>query len=438
MKLKLFLILWVTFLFSLAGSSLFYQELLKRDRIRGLDAQLESLAGLLRSSEIVGESIVDLKEADTVIQQIIGGNRLGLVIILRNSEGRLLYRSQNALRLKLEPPTDEAWQFIEREENLIRLLTRHEVEKRTILQLGLLVNKSLIIEPLLGGNLFKHIGLVVLGSAFVAWFLTLLLLRPLKNLAIHLNESAKNPQGFTNLPKKLLPPQGFLTRWDELATLTRSLEGFLQHMDSAFKMNMAHSSQLAHEIKTPLSVIQAGIERGASPQEMTQEIARLAAFVDRYLSWGESINRPLNSTEIYALHLDKFIRDLLERYRPVFNNRVQLVSSEDAVVFANGGDLEHVIVNLVQNALKYSKPSQEVLIRIDGDAVLVEDAGHGIPREVLERLGEPFNFGGIGRKGVGLGLSLVYLICRKYGWQFSLESSPQGSVARVKFSEAST
>lgn len=450
MKLRLFFIIWIAFLIAVVTSSILYSELLKSERLRSLDAQIESLAGLLLSNEIVGENIVDLKEADEIIQEIIGEYRLGLVIILKNRAGKIIYRNHSAERLRLNPATEPQWQFLEFDQNIIRLLSKKEINKRTILQVGLVVNRSLL-RPHYFSNWFAIFGvLVVLLSALIAFSLTTFLLAPLRKLASHLNDLAKNQDSKDlverEFPKSLkVSDSPLLGRFDELNVLIRSIRNFLRHINSAFRVNLSHSVQLAHEIKTPLTVIRNELEQMRpnleksgmkSVDKVVNEVDQLAKFVDRYLSWGESINRPLSSTEIYAIHLEKYIPELLDRWQSIAKDRLIVEKLDPLMIFANASDFEHVLLNLLQNALKYSADGKIVRIRVEGRILSVIDEGPGIPAPVIEKLGMPFNLGSTRQKGAGLGLSLVHLICRKYNWKMHFKSSPYGTEASLEFPDS--
>jgi len=415
--------------------------------MRSLDAQIESLSGLLLSSEIVGESIVDLKEADEIIQGIIGEYRLGLIIILKNRSGKIIYRNHSAERLQIDPPTDPQWQFLEFDQNIIRLLSNREPKKTTILQLGLVVNRSLL-HPYFFSNWFAVFGIMVLLiSGLVAFGLTRFLLAPLRKLAGYLTDLAKtdDSQNFAecDLPKSLqISNLSLFGKFDELARLVHAIKDFLRHINSAFRVNLAHSAQLAHEIKTPLTIIRNELERmrpelansHIRPVDgLINEVDQLAIFVDRYLSWGESINRPISSTEIHAIHLDKFIPELIERWKSLSHGRVEVEILEPLMIFSNSSDLEHILLNLIQNALKYSNDDKKVRIRVSKGCLSVIDEGPGIPESVINKLGLPFNLGPMSSKGIGLGLSLVHLICRKYNWKLDLKSTSNGSEASLEF-----
>ncbi|UXR63390.1 ATP-binding protein [Bdellovibrio bacteriovorus] len=113
----------------------------------------------------------------------------------------------------------------------------------------------------------------------------------------------------------------------------------------------------------------------------------------------------------------------------------RVVVSTDFQILSNPLHLEQVIENLVVNALKHT--SDLVSITVKDSVIEVQDQGDGIPAEVVERLGTPFNRGPhrSGReKGSGLGLAWVQSVVVLYSWNFELRSSAgRGACAVLKF-----
>ena len=109
---------------------------------------------------------------------------------------------------------------------------------------------------------------------------------------------------------------------------------------------------------------------------------------------------------------------------------------EEASILASPLHLEQLISNIIVNALSYSATANPVLIDIQKDSILISDSGNGIPKDVLERLGEPFNRGVSGKtniKGHGLGLAWVNSVCRLYSWSLVINSKEMGTDIVIKF-----
>jgi signal transduction histidine kinase len=94
-----------------------------------------------------------------------------------------------------------------------------------------------------------------------------------------------------------------------------------------------------------------------------------------------------------------------------------------------------VVTNLLSNACKFSAPPLPVEVELSGRGFRIVDQGKGIPRDVLERLGQPFNTGNEESSGTGLGLAWVQTICRRFHWKLNIQSSLQGTEISVDFGD---
>ncbi len=440
MKFRLFFIIWIACLLTASTSALVFAELLRRERINNLDSQIKSLSALLINSEVVGEGIAELKEADDLIQGIIGTYRLGLVVILKNRNQRIIYRSKNAQALGLNPSIKQEWQFVKHEDDLIRLHTSTQGNK--ILQLGLVADQE-VLRPSLWTFLFSGYSLALLiVSGILAYVLTLGLLTPLRRLSRFLNELTRNfdPEGRnTQLPKAFIPvPSGPFGRFDEFQALLHSLNQFLDHLEASLKIHGTQAALLAHEINTPLTVAinrLSLLKPMVKPEEMSkvfeieQTLSKLGEFVRRYLQLAEAVHQPLTATSIFAIKMEEFLPPLVERLRELpGGERLQIKSNAEFTLFTNMSDLEQTLSNLIRNALRYGDSNSPIEVTLSNREVSIQNRGVPIPEDVLRRLGEPFNKSKQG--GSGLGLAWVKAICRKYDW--SLEIAAEAGVTQVK------
>jgi len=447
LKFRLFFIIWIACLLTASTSALVFAELLRRERINNLDSQIKSLSALIINSEMVGEGIAELKEADDLIQGIIGTYRLGLVVILKNKNQRIIYRSKNAQALNLNPSIKEEWQFVKQEDDLIRLHTSTRGNK--ILQLGLVADQE-VLRPSLLTFLFSGYSLsLLIISGILAYLLTIGLLTPLRRLSRFLNELTRNfdPEGrTTQLPKAFIPvPSGPFGRFDEFQALLHSLNQFLDHLEASLKIHGTQAALLAHEINTPLTVAINRLsllkpalshEQNSKVVEIESTLSKLGEFVRRYLQLAEAVHQPLTATSIFAIKMEEFLPPLIERMRELPNGeRIQLHLNANFTLFVNMSDLEQTISNLIRNALRYSEANTPIEIKLEPREIKIENQGSPISEDVLRRLGEPFNKSRNG--GSGLGLAWVKAICRKYDWNLNIESSERVTRVRIHFPEDS-
>lgn len=405
-----------------------------------IDGQIESYASLLAHSDLVTRDFAELDEAEEQIQEILGGYHLGLVLMIKNNKGNVLYKNLNAKKLDLDPTTKFEWQFTEHGDNLVRLFTKKIPDMGRTLQIGTVVNQQNLTTLFYTRNHLVYFIILVFVSAFLSWILSTKLFSPLKRLAEDLNviTNQLSPSNFnsetwdTSFKKsKLLFP----FKNDEFATLIHSVQDLLTQIRLAFQMNKNHSARLAHEVNTPLSLIKnrlKELESTQSPEvvsKINKDIDRLADFVHRYLEYSESLNTPQAKTDIFAIKLNTFSEHLEQTLKPISANRIQIEGESQHTVFANHHDLEHLVQNLITNALKYSPEDRNIILNFKENKITVSDHGEGIPQSVLDKMGAPFNFGTNSRshKGTGLGLAWVHAIAKKYDWKLDIKTSPSGT-----------
>jgi signal transduction histidine kinase len=448
-------LIWFTFISSIGITSYFFSQHFAEDRLKSIDSQIEINANLIIDSPLVVSNPKDLNEAEEIIYEAMGGYRMGILIILKDLQDKLIYRNKNAENLEIDLHETTPWQFIEKEDNSIRVVCKVLKKKKRVLYFGMVVPQASLTNPFFDFITGWFGWVLFIASGAVSFLVSMILLAPLKRLSLYLNEltlhvepkylsQALLPQ--TYLPKSLEKARyGLFGQFDEFNHLLQSLREFLIQVTNSLKINVAHSARLAHELNTPLTIIKNEVtllgrevpEKSKKKIELVNsEINRLGSFVHDYLTWAESLSS-LKPDEVFAIKLENFVEDLKSRLESISSGRLNVVTMEKGVVVANSVDLEHVLLNLVQNALKYSPEQSPVELKIYENRIELSDQGPGIPPEVLNRLGEPFNLGednrGAQKKGSGLGLALVMLICKKYGWLFKFEKKMDGASIAVVF-----
>ncbi|MFP5288410.1 MAG: ATP-binding protein, partial [Thermoanaerobaculia bacterium] len=216
-------------------------------------------------------------------------------------------------------------------------------------------------------------------------------------------------------------------------------------------------ANVSHELKTPLSAIRGyaetlqdgALDEPATAHRFTERILvqcrRLQALLDDLLTLSRLESVTAQPFEPEPVELPAVIHRAAEvlsdaaRERQV---RIDLDVDEEVPAFAGDPDgIERLVVNLLDNAVKYNRPGGSVSLRLsqaDGHALLeVSDTGIGIPQDALSRLFERFYRVDKGRSrdegGTGLGLAIVKHVAQAHGGQVEVESRiGKGSTFRVK------
>ncbi len=240
---------------------------------------------------------------------------------------------------------------------------------------------------------------------------------------------------------------------DELEQLSRTLNSMLDRLEDAFQRINRFSADVSHELRTPLTIIRGEIESivrqvPCPPQVLDglgsslEEVERLTRIVDHLLvlcrldSGDEAM-----PTEL--VDLGQLAKDTADQMRLLFVEKdLHLTLDADANMIVAGPPvrLRQVVVNLLDNAIKYSNPGGRIELRVarEGELAVLEvaDNGCGIPADHLPHLFERFYRADRARSrasgGVGLGLSIVQAIAASHGGQVKVEST-EGSGTTFRF-----
>jgi two-component system OmpR family sensor kinase len=243
---------------------------------------------------------------------------------------------------------------------------------------------------------------------------------------------------------------------DELGKLATTFNEMLERLERVHAAQARFVSDASHELRAPLTVIQANLEllehQGAmSPGERDEavheahiEAARLGRLVsDLLLLARADAGLP---TRREPVSLDQVLMEVIGEFRHLHPRREIAVSLEPVVVAGDVDRLKQLLVNVVENAIKYTPSGGSVSVtlrRIDQVAeVEVRDAGIGISTDDLPRVFERFFRADRARTrnvaGTGLGLPIALLIARQHDGDLTLVSElGHGTVATVRLPVAS-
>jgi signal transduction histidine kinase len=196
---------------------------------------------------------------------------------------------------------------------------------------------------------------------------------------------------------------------------------------------------LAHDIGTPLTLARShlkSIVSGATPElrrqalEATEEVDRVDAQCDRVLRvlTLEAAELPVHPRAVDPAHL---LRQVARRLRAVAGSRVRTHAPRTvARVNCDPDAVQEALLNLADNALKYSPPGErinlELRVLIDRIALEVHDHGPGEPAEGWKVLEQPFKRGATGTPGSGLGLHVVRRVAERHGGSLVIRPGRDG------------
>ena len=285
--------------------------------------------------------------------------------------------------------------------------------------------------------------IIILLSSVCTYFLTKKTLTPLQKLTSEVSQIQAQ-----NLSTQLAVPNSK----DEIAQLTSSFNEMLTRLDNAFSTQKQFSANAAHELRTPLAVLQTNLEVFEKKQEpemveyrqlftmIKEQTARLSQLVGTLLDMTNLKSVPRTDQVTLEELVDEVFCDL----DPVAEKAGISIhfddsSSQDSHTDVTGSYvlLYRAVYNLVENAIKYNRPNGSVTVSVkekNGQAmILVKDTGIGISPENQKKIFDPFFRVDKSRSramgGAGLGLALVDSIAREHGGSVKvLESNEKGSI----------
>ncbi|MCU1231834.1 MAG: hypothetical protein JWO97_4718 [Acidobacteria bacterium] len=231
---------------------------------------------------------------------------------------------------------------------------------------------------------------------------------------------------------------------DELAFLATTLNDLLERLQRAFESQRRFMADASHELRTPISIIQgeadvvlARDDRTAAEYRESIEIMRVASrrltrIVENLflIARTDAGSYPMTKSRFY---LDEAIADCVRTLRSIAAAKRIEVTCEvppDSVIVADDELLPRLLLNLIDNALKFTPEGGRVLVKVDArdDAyeLRVSDSGSGIAADDLPRIFERFFRGDRARgatTGAGLGLPIARWIAESHGGSLAVERS---------------
>lgn len=286
-------------------------------------------------------------------------------------------------------------------------------------------NKSLLISSILS----------LLGGV-ITYFISGRALKPLSDFSNKIEEVQAQNLSDSRIEENKVK---------ELNQLSVSYNKMLDRLSAAFEVQRQFTANAAHELRTPLALMQVQLDAYNSTehpdndasatqtiQMVTEQNERLTKMVKTLLDMSELQTIARDET----IDLDALIEEVLVDLEPLAQEKNIILTNQCNEVKLLGSDIliYRLVYNLVENGIKYNRIDGSVTVKAftkDQHIYLtVADTGNGIPKDLRERVFEPFFRLDKSRSrelgGVGLGLALVHEIVRVHDGTIQVKDNPTG------------
>lgn len=243
----------------------------------------------------------------------------------------------------------------------------------------------------------------------------------------------------------------------ELNQLGISYNKMLERLSDAFEIQRQFTANAAHELRTPLALMQVQLDlynSASHPGNDADTLQTIKMVTEQNDKLNRMVKTLLDMSELQSVGrddkiiLDAIVEEVLADLEPLaVEKNIKLIGKcEDATMIGSDILIYRLVYNLVENAIKYNHPLGQVTVtayqRNKHVYVSVEDTGSGIPKELRERVFEPFFRVDKSRSrelgGVGLGLALVHDIVRVHDGSICIKSGKTGgTIFEVTFAQCS-
>ena len=241
----------------------------------------------------------------------------------------------------------------------------------------------------------------------------------------------------------------------ELNQLGISYNKMLERLSEAFEIQRQFTANAAHELRTPLALMQVQLDlynSASHPGNDADTLQTIKMVTEQNDKLNRMVKTLLDMSELQTVGrddkiiLDAIVEEVLADLEPLaVEKNIKLIGKcEDATMVGSDILIYRLVYNLVENAIKYNHPLGQVTVtayqRNKHVYLSVEDTGSGIPKELRERVFEPFFRVDKSRSrelgGVGLGLALVREIVRVHDGSICIKSGKTGgTIFEVTFAQ---
>ena len=281
---------------------------------------------------------------------------------------------------------------------------------------------------------------VTLLSGILAYFVSGRALKPLRSFASQVEQVQLNNLADIRIDEDAI---------SEFRQLSRSFNQMLERLNNAFAAQRQFTGNAAHELRTPLALMQAQLELFSAEHpdvlpETAEFLALLREQTERLTQMTKTLLEMSNLQQVARneqLQLAPMVEEIFTDLAPLAEKRSITLEAEGGSLTGSDALIYRLLFNLTENAVKYNRPGGSVRVELtqgqEKCIIRVSDTGCGIPEEYQRSIFHPFFRVDKSRSreygGAGLGLSLVWEIADLHGGSVWVEeSSDKGTTIAVE------
>jgi signal transduction histidine kinase len=290
----------------------------------------------------------------------------------------------------------------------------------------------------LAGLIILFMAMVVLTSFLISQFVVGRINR--------ITNTAKDIMETGDLSKRLVID----SQWDDLSHLSQTLNQLLTRIEVLMQGVRDVSDSIAHDLRTPLTRLRNALEEHQQGGHISAEdIQLLLQEADNLLATFNSLLRISNienakrHTAFASLDLAEVLKDVIELYEPLAEEKAQTLHTMISTPFPLNGDrdlLFQMLANLLDNAIKFSPENSTIHLSLGNGTLCIRDEGLGVPASDMDKIFVRFFRGNTSRntEGSGLGLSLVKAITDLHHAETHIRNLNPGLEFNIYFPNTST
>jgi two-component system heavy metal sensor histidine kinase CusS len=314
--------------------------------------------------------------------------------------------------------------------------------KQFILQVGISPQPVVLLLQNWMNSVFISIPIIIILTSYMGWILASRIVAPVQKIT-----DMANSITYQDLSKRVEPHLFY----EEMDSLTQSFNNMFTRLERSFKHIELFSAHVAHELKTPLTIMRGEtelalmVERSKEEYKTAltinmEEIEKMLTIIEDLLLLTKLDYQP-ECFKFEQIDLAEYFRDIFEQSKMLASKKKQeiklkIITKRKLLIKGDPIHLRRLFFNLINNAIKFTPAEGQIFLKLENIdnfvLISVTDTGPGISHEDIDKIFDRFYTGSHDSTGSGLGLSIASSIVKAHSGKLDVASQVnQGSTFLV-------